>query len=67
MPPKSKIGKKLKKARLDQEMTQADVAVKAKISTNYYARVERDEVSPSFEIVKEIAKAIKIKPSEILD
>ncbi len=67
MPPKSKIGRKLKKARIDQEMTQADVAKKAGISTNYYARIERGEVSPSFEIVKEIAKAVKIKPSEILD
>ena len=67
MTTKSKIGRKLKKARLDQEMTQVDVAVQAEISTNYYARVERDEVSPSFEIVKEIAKAVKIKPSEILD
>lgn len=67
MPPKSKIGRKLKKARLDQEMTQVDVAVKADISTNYYARIERGEVNPSIDVFEDIVKALKVKSSKIID
>ncbi len=67
MPPKSKIGRKLRKARLDQEMTQADVAIKAEISTNYYARIERGEVNPSIDVFEDIVKALKVKSSNIID
>jgi len=59
-----KIGRK---PRLDQEMTQADVAVKAEISTNYYARIERGEVNPSIDVFEDIVKALKVKSSKIID
>ena len=62
-----KIGRKLKKAIHDQEMTQADVAVKAEISTNYYARIERGEVNPSIDVFEDIVKALKVKSSKIID
>lgn len=60
------IGRKIKKARQKTEMTQADVAGKAGIHVNYYARIERGEENPSIEIVEKIAKALKVKSSEIL-
>lgn len=62
-----KIAQKLKKVRLDQEMTQADIAEKAKISTNYYARIERGEVNPSIDVFEDIVKALKVKSSKIID
>ena len=62
-----KIGQKLKKTRLDQKMTQVDVAVKARISTNYYARIERGEVNPSIDVFEDIVKALKVKSSKIID
>ena len=53
-----KIGKKLKKARIELGLTQAQVAQKADIHPNYYSRIERDEVNPSLEIFEDVLKAI---------
>lgn len=63
----TKIGKNLKKARKQLGLTQLQVAEKAGISVNYYARIERDEVNPSLELFEEVCKALKVKSSEILD
>ena len=48
-------------------MTQVEVAEKADISVNYYARVERGEVNPSLDIFKSILKALKTTSSKVLD
>lgn len=61
-----KIGKKLKEARLKLGLRQADVAKKANVSVNYYARIERDEENPTIETLKGILKVLKVKSSEIL-
>lgn len=61
-----KIGKNLKKARLNTKMTQKQVAEKAGINTNFYARIERDEENPSLEVLKNLAKILKVKSSDIL-
>lgn len=60
------LGKNIKKARTKAGLTQAQVAEKAGIHFNYYARVERGEVNPSVDIVENIAKALKVKSSDIL-
>ena len=61
-----KIGKKLKISRTKLDLSQADVAIKAGISVNYYARIERDEENPTIETLEKILKALKVKSSEIL-
>jgi len=61
-----KIGKKLKEARLKLGLRQADVAKNAKVSVNYYARIERDEENPTIETLKGILKVLKVKSSDIL-
>lgn len=66
MSSQEEIGRKIKKARQKVEMTQADVAKKAGIHVNYFARIERGEENPSIEIIEKIAKALKVKSSEIL-
>lgn len=55
------LAKILKTARKKVELTQEEVAEKADISTNYYARIERGEVSPTVEVIDSLAKALKIK------
>ncbi len=60
------IGKNLKKARKQLGLTQLQVAEKAGISVNYYARIERDEVNPSLELFEDVCKALKVKSSDIL-
>jgi len=63
----SKIGEKLKKARKELSLTQVEVAEKAGIHHNYYARIERDEVNPSLEVFKGIIKVLGVRSSEVLD
>lgn len=61
-----KIGKKLKEARLKLGLKQLDVAKKADISGNYYARIERDEENPTIETLEKILKVLKVKSGDIL-
>lgn len=60
-----KVAKRLKTLRLDRDLTQADVAAKAKMSTNYYAKIERGELRPSVDIYERLAKALKVTASDI--
>lgn len=60
------LGKNIKKARAKAKLTQAEVAEKVGIHVNYFAMIERGEVNPSYEILEGIAKALKIKSSEIM-
>lgn len=55
-----KLAKILRDAREKAGLTQSEVAKKADIHFNYYARVERGEVTPRVDIVENIAKALKI-------
>ena len=61
MESKNQFGKILKKARRKAKMTQAQVALKADITTNYYARIERGEVSPTIEVVNAVVEALGIQ------
>ena len=60
-----KVAKKLKALRLDRDLTQATIAETAKMSTNYYAKIERGEVRPSVDIYERLAKALKVTASDI--
>lgn len=61
-----KIGNKLRIARKKLKLKQSEVAKKAEISMNYYARIERDEENPTLETVEKIFKALKVKSADIL-
>ena len=60
------LGRSIKKARQNVQLTQVEVAEKADIHVNYFARIERGEVNPSYEILENIAKALKMKLSDIV-
>lgn len=60
------IGKNLKKARIKAGYTQAQLAKKAGVSSNYYARLERGEDNASIETVEKLVKALEVKSSEVL-
>lgn len=60
-----KIGKKLKELRLDKGLTQAELAEKADMNGNYYAKIERGEVKPAPEAYEKIAKALKVTAADI--
>ena len=58
---KEDIAKIFREARKRAGLTQAEVAKKAGIHFNYYARIERSEVAPRGDIINSIAKALGIK------
>lgn len=60
-----KTAKRLRAIRIDRDLTQAQVADKAKMSANYYAKIERGEIRPSINIYERIAKALKVTAAEI--
>lgn len=61
-----KFGENLKEIREQKKLTQEDVATAAGISTSYCARIERGEENPTFAVIQNICKALKIKSSDIL-
>ena len=60
------IGDSLRKIRLSQSdnLTQADVAEGAGISTRYYTYLELGQKMPSFEVIMKIARAYKMSLSD---
>lgn len=55
------LGKKLKEAREKLKLTQKQVAEKAGVTTNWYARFERGEENALQETRDVILKVLKIK------
>lgn len=59
-------GQILKEARLKKDLTQAEVADKAGIHPNTYAKIERGENQPSPESIKKLIKVLSIDSTKIL-
>ena len=55
------LGNKLKNAREKANLTQEEVAKKAGMHVNYYARIERGEINTSYEKLHKIAQVLKLK------
>lgn len=60
------ICKRIKKYRSDRGLTQEDLAEKVGVSRVYIGYVEQGRNTPSLETLEKIAKALKIKITEIL-
>ena len=62
------IGDSLRKIRVSQgdNLTQADVAEGAGISTRYYTYLEQGQKMPSLEVIMKIARAYKMALSEFV-
>ncbi len=61
-----RIGIRLRDIRQSKHLTQLEVADKAGISTNYYARIERGDTGISMEIFEKVVKALKVRSSDVL-
>ena len=60
------FGKNLRSVRENKSLSQEEIAKQSKISTTYYAGIERGEENPTFTVIENICKALKIKSSEVL-
>lgn len=63
---KAKAIAQLKDEREKQGLSQMEIAKKAGINKNYYAKVERGGENPSTGMILKIAKALGLKSSDIL-
>lgn len=61
-----KFGQNIRKARTKAGLTQEQLAERAGLHKNYYARVERGEENPSYETIEKIVKALKVKSSAVM-
>ena len=66
--PKSQeeFGKNLREIREQNKLSQEEVAKAIGISVTYYAGIERGEENPTFAVIENICKALKIKSSQVL-
>ncbi len=62
----AQLGKNVKKARENAGLTQEKLAEKAGIHVSYVSRIERGVVNPSFDILENLAKVLKVKSSDLL-
>jgi len=60
------LGEKFRTRREHAKLTQQEVADKADMHVNYYARIERGEENPSFEKLQGIMKVLEIKSLDLL-
>jgi HTH-type transcriptional regulator/antitoxin HipB len=63
----SKAGQVFKDGRIAKGLTQLQLAKKAGIYPNTYAKIERGEQDPSFATVKKLAKALDLDLKDIPD
>jgi len=59
-------GEAIREVRQKSDLSQVEVAEKADISVNHYAKVERGEVVPGLDTFEAIVKAIGVRSSDIL-
>lgn len=61
-----KITQNLKQLRREHHLTQVELANKAELNSNYYAKVERGTSVPSLKTVYKLSKALKVTATDIL-
>lgn len=62
-----KFGKRVRKARLANGLSQEELAHEADSNRTYISDVERGTRNPSIEVVERIAKALSVKMGDLLD
>jgi len=60
------IGKKIKKRRQYLDLTQEELAEKVGVSRAYMGFIEQSRNVPSLETLEKIAKALRVRTSELL-
>jgi len=61
-----KFGKKVRKLRLDQKMSQGKLAKKLAVDPSYISQIERGIGNPSLRVVEKVAKALGVSSDELL-
>jgi XRE family transcriptional regulator, regulator of sulfur utilization len=59
------LGKRIKRLRKQQGLTQEDLAETVGLSSTYVGHIEQGRKSPSLEAITRIAKVLKVKIGEL--
>lgn len=62
-----KIAGKIRSIRKEKGISQEELAFKAGLNRAYVGYIERDERKPSVDTLSKLAKALKVKLSDLLD
>lgn len=62
-----KFGKQVRKIRLEQSLSQEELADKAGVHRTYIGMIERAEKNITLENIEKIAKALGVSPRELVD
>ena len=62
-----KIGKSVRKLRIERFMSQAELSKAAGVSPAHLGRIERNEHDPHLSTIRKIAEALGVDPSELVD
>jgi len=60
------VSTNLKTTRLQRKLSQEALAAKASLSVSYISMLERGQRSPPLEILEQLAKALGVKPVQLL-
>ena len=62
-----RVSARLKKLRIERELSQDALAQKAGIERKTINRIENGHFSPNLSTLLSVCKALKVKPSEVLE
>ena len=57
----------IRKLRIERGLTQEQLSELAGINRNYTGMIEREQCSVTLDMLEKVAKALKIRPVELLD
>ena len=60
------VGYRLKALRIEQALTQEELANKAGVAPNTVARLERNETEPHMSTVRKLANALEVAPAKLV-
>lgn len=66
IPELQRLGRTIRAARLEMKLSQEDFAERADIHRTYVGQIELGKVNVSWENISRVARALKMKPSELL-
>jgi len=67
MPSKEELGQRIKRFRLDRNLTLKEVELNAKVSATHVSEIERGMTSPTIGALTKIARAMGTEPSYFLE
>lgn len=60
------FGRNVRKVRLEQDLTQEQLAFEAELQRSYVSELEAGKRNPTLDVVEAIADALKVKAHELL-